>query len=136
MLSTARQRQELLASMIEEDPGEVLRAIVPASSRNEMPPEVQDLVEQQREVEGELQVIYEDAPPVSRLRYFLEAGEKRFSLHFAADSPKTSASRSRIRVEGIDIAGALALSSGTSSVVTVSPASSPNTFGAQNVAVI
>src|SRR5438067_2472302 len=58
MLSAAQQRQELLASMIEDDPGEVLAVTVPASTRDGMPPEVQELVERQTQVEGELQVFY------------------------------------------------------------------------------
>src|SRR5215208_6758601 len=53
-------RQQMLVELIESDPGEVLRVALPASISQYLPSGVRDKVEQQVEIEGELEVTYED----------------------------------------------------------------------------
>ncbi len=106
-------------------------------------------LEEEMEVEGVLEVMYEDRYDGSRLHYVLDAGGRRFSLHFAADPPKLHTG-SWVRVKGVrseqatalkpgsidlHIEHALALESGNTSVEALS-ATLPNTFGAQRAVVL
>jgi hypothetical protein len=85
LLEVAAKRHDVLAALIEKHPGEVLRLALPEAERTGMPAEVQELLEQRLELEGELEVLhvdYED-PAQSHYLYLLttELGE-RYSLHF------------------------------------------------------
>jgi uncharacterized repeat protein (TIGR01451 family) len=136
LLTVAADRQQLLASLIEDNPGEVLRVALPAAIRGSLPPVVQAYIEQEVEIEGELEVQVEDRDDGHRYRYFLDAASERFSLHFAADPPTDLLTGSHVRVNGVEVDGALALSSGSTSVQTLAPAALPNTFGAQKTLVL
>jgi hypothetical protein len=135
LLDVAASRQQFLASLIEENPGEVLRIAMPATLRAGLPPAVQDFVEEEAEVEGTLEILHEDRNRGSRYRYFLEAAEGRFALHFAASPPTHLETGSQVRVRGVRVDRALALESGGRSVQALSTAL-PNTFGSQKTLVI
>jgi hypothetical protein len=82
LLSVAAERHELLTSLIEENPGAVLRVAVPASVRAIMPEEIQAFIEQRVDLAGELEVMYEDYEDGGhRLRHFLKTRAERISLH-------------------------------------------------------
>jgi Bacterial Ig domain/Gametolysin peptidase M11 len=152
LLTAAADRQQLLATLIENSPDEVLRVALPAAIRASLPPAVQAYVEEEVEVEGELEVMYEDYDQDSRLLYFLEAAGEQLSLHFAADPPTDLLTGAQVRVKGVQVDGALALESGETSIETLALAPSststattatiatsaalPNTFGAQKTLVI
>lgn len=53
LLDVAASRQQFLASLIEENPGEVLRIAMPATLRAGLPPAVQDFVEEEAEGRGD-----------------------------------------------------------------------------------
>ncbi len=134
LITVASERQQLLAALVADDPGEMVRVALPADLRAGLPAAVQALVEEEMEVEGELEVLHEDWVSESRYLYFLKTAGQRFSLHFAADLPETL-SGARVRVRGVHVNGALALGSSQGSVQTLSSAV-PNTFGAQQTLVI
>jgi M6 family metalloprotease-like protein len=133
----AAKRQQILAALTESDPGEVLRVALPANIRASLPPAVRAYIEQHVELEGALEVLYEDREIGSRLRFFLDSFGGRLPLHFATDPPTHLLTGSRVRVKGVWTGESLALDSG-SSTTSLSALSTalPNTFGAQKVLVI
>ena len=135
LLTAATERQALLAAIIQDDPGEVLRLTLPADLRASLPPAVRALVEEEMEVEGELEVLHEDRDVGSRFVYFLKTARRRFALHFAAHPPTHLETATRVRVTGVQVGQALALGSSSTSVQTLATAL-PNTFGAQPTLVI
>ncbi len=135
LLTVAADRQQLLATLIEDDPGEVLRVALPAAIRASLPPVVQDYIEQAVEVQGEVEVQIESQDTESHVHFFLDTASERLSLHFATDPPTNLLTGSQIRVKGVQVDGALALDSGSTSVQTLLLAL-PNTFGAQKTLVI
>lgn len=135
LLSVAASRQQLLSEIIQDDPGAVLRAAVPAGFRASLPPAVQAYVEEEIDAEGELEILHEDRDPGSRYLYFLKVNEEeRFSLHFAAHPP-TLQTGTRVRVRGIRIERAIALESGSTTIEGLA-AIVPNSFGEQRTVVI
>src|SRR5881296_546975 len=100
MLTIAATRQQLLASLIESDPGEALRVAMPAALRASLPSAVQASIEEEVELEGVLAVLHEDWPTGGRYLYFLETQTERLSLHFAADPPELLTG-ARVRVRGV-----------------------------------
>jgi hypothetical protein len=129
LLSVAAWRHQLLSAIIQDDPGAVLRAAMPAKLRASLPHAVQAYVEE------ELEVLHEDRDPGSRYLYFLKVKEEeRFSLDFAAHPP-TLQTGTRVRVRGIRIERALALESGSTTVEGLA-AIVPNSFGEQRTVVI
>lgn len=134
LVRVAAARYQLLAAVIESDPGAVLRVAVPTSLRASLPSAVQGAVEEEVDLDGVLEVLHEDHKTGSRSLYFLEVSGTRFSLHFAADPPALG-SGSRVRVKGVRVGEALALDSGTTSVRTLT-AALPNTFAEQRTIVI
>ena len=66
LLTTATERQALLAAIIQDNPREVLRLTLPADLRASLPPAVQALVEEEMEAEGELEVGFEGLDPMIR----------------------------------------------------------------------
>ena len=90
-----------------------------------------------RDVEGILEVHYEDAVDGARLTHFLNTGTERIPLRFDRNPPRHLLTGSRVRARGIETAGVLALGSGTSvSNLQTMALASPDTFGAQSTLVI
>lgn len=135
LLAVATERQQLLSALAADDPGEVIRVALPADFRAGLPLEVQALVEEEMELEGELEILHEDRDVGSRYLHFLQIAGTRFALHFAADPPTTLATGARIRAKGIRVEQVLALSSGSTSVQALATVQ-PNTFGAQKTLVL
>jgi hypothetical protein len=136
LLATAASRHRVLASLVENDPGEVLRVALPPALRAGLPSAVRAYVEAETALEGTLLVLHEDSPAGGRYRYFLESAAGRYSLHFATHPPMHLLTGARVRVTGVQVDGTLALSSGSTSVQTLAAAPVPNTFGAQKTLVI
>jgi hypothetical protein len=136
LIETAASRQELLLSIIENNPAEVIRLAVPASTRAALPSAVQAYIEQEVDIEGMLEVMYEDHENHSRLLYYLETGVERLSLHFADHRPEHLLTGARIRVKGIKVNNTLALAGGSGNVKHVVPAPVPSTLGELRTLVI
>jgi hypothetical protein len=64
LIETAKFRHQLLSSIIQEYPEEVLRNAIPSDVRATLPPNVQAYVEEEAEHEGELEVMYVGFPIV------------------------------------------------------------------------
>jgi hypothetical protein len=135
LLSAAASRQQYLAQLVEDDPGEVLRVALPAALRAALPPAVKAYVEEEVDVEGVLEVLHEDGHAGSRFFYFLDTAAERLSLHFAADPPELLTG-ARVRVRGVRVNQTLALGSGKKGSVQTLSSAVPNTFGAQETLVI
>jgi hypothetical protein len=134
ILRAALRREQLLSGLMETDPAEVLRLAVPAGLRAGLPPQVQAHIEEHVEVEGTLEVLYEDyADGTNRSVYFLDTASGRLSLHFVATAPDLLTG-TRARVRGVRLGGFLALDSGMS-VQTLSQVV-PSAFGSQKTLVI
>jgi hypothetical protein len=136
LIRTAASRQQLLLSIIEQNPAEVIRLAVPASARAALPPAVQPYIEQEVDIEGKLEVMYEDYDQHSRLLYHLEIAGERVSLHFADHRPEHLLTGAKIRVRGVQIGTMLALAGGDNTVEEVAPAPMPQTLGEQRTLVI
>jgi hypothetical protein len=115
MVELAEARQQQLAALMKEYPGEVLRLALPSHVQARMPAAVRAYLEEEVELEGEVEVFIEDYDRTSRTRYFLKTAAERVSLHFAARPPQLQ-SGTRLRLKGVRVDSALALESGDSSV--------------------
>jgi len=111
LLTVATERQEILAALIEDDPGEVLRLALPADLRASLPAAVQALVEEEMEVEGELDQVRRCLPSHvavdELLRSFLAyrvSGTPTFVLADAAGKVQSISSGYRLNV-GLQLAG-------------------------------
>ena len=149
LIDATVERQALLAELIETDPGAVLRTAIPARVRKGMPVEVQAFLEQRVEIEGELEVMYEDYADGSyRLRHTLEANGERISLHFKS-KPHSLLSGTEVSTSGVLVGDAMAVESGEDDVLMLeldggengvtnsgSPAPVANSFGEQRTLVI
>ena len=136
LIATAAARFQILASMMEDDPGAVLDVSLPAAIRSRMPSSVALYLEQDVEVDGTLEILHEDWPIGARYRYFLYSPRGRYALHFAERSPDHLLTGARIRVSGIQVGTMLALGGGAASVQQVAAAPSAQTVGEQRTIVI
>ena len=114
----AAERRTALLGLIDDAPGDVLKAELPSRITNRLPAEVRDLLEYRGEIEGELTVVQIDheEPEKSFLEYSLvtDFGE-RVSLHFA-NKPTHLLTGARVIARGLILDGdedtAMALASG------------------------
>ena len=136
--SLAAQRQRLLSSLLQTNPGEVLRVAMPGRIAATFPASVQESMEQETDTQGELQVMYEDSHSGAKLRHFLKTAGQRLELKFAANAPTNLLTGTTVHVHGTRIGSALALNSGNNTgsfqVVQTPPLS--NSFGAQSTLVM
>ena len=132
LIIAARSRHDALAALVDDDPAEVLRVALPANLRANFPGQAAAFLEQDVQVDGTLEVYHVDNvdPSANEYLYVLDTATGKLSLHFAGKEP-TLLTGAQIRVRGIKIDNALALTSDTGSVQTLSAAPLPNTLGAQ-----
>lgn len=112
--SVARQRLQLLSSLMTDAPAHVLRLALPTDVRDGLPAGLRQLVEERVELEGEAQVFYEDHHGFSRVNHTIQTNRGRFSLHFASGVPDWMTG-DRVRVRGVRVQDALALDASTTS---------------------
>src|SRR5690348_1233305 len=136
--TVAAMRQQLLSALMETDPGEVLRVALPSSLRAGLPAAVQGSIEQKVQLQGKLEVLYEDSPTSARLRHFLVVGGQRLELKFAQNPPTHLLTGAIVRVKGVQLQQKVAVASGSSStsLQTVTNAPMPKATGAQNTLVV
>jgi hypothetical protein len=133
-LAAATERRALLLAMFRDDPASALRAALPGDVRNGLPAEVQALVEEHVEIDGEAEVRYEDGDRSSRLRRFVHADAELLEVHFAVE-PDGFATGARVHVRGVRLDGELAADGGSAIIQQVTTAL-PYTFGEQRVLMI
>ncbi len=106
LAEAARERQDLLATLIEAHPEEVLRVALPAKLHALLPEAAKAFVEERLELEGDMEVLVEDYPDGRyRHRFYLKRGfEERVSLHFAGKPPALLTGQ-QIRVKGVFLDG-------------------------------
>jgi len=135
----AAQRQQLLSSLIQTNPADVLRFAIPNNIRSTMPPAVQNLVEQTVQRQGVCEVVVEDSTAGARVHFGLITAAGRLSLHFAGQVPRNLLTGSIIKAVGVQVGTDLALacctSTATSALQTVQSIL-PNTFGTQSTLVM
>lgn len=121
-----------------------------------MPVDIRPFVEQQLDIQGELEVRYEDySNGPARLRHFLKSEDRRIALDFKATPPRLP-SGEKVAAHGVyldigndpDVDGAMALNSGVNILTLAADGgggggsnggttgSLPNTFGEQLTAVL
>jgi hypothetical protein len=144
--AAAAQRQQLLLSLMQSDPGDVLRIAIPNSVSNTMPPAVKKYVEQSVTAQGVLDVLYEmqgtpDKTTGTILHHFLQGANGRLALHFAQSAPTHLLTGSVVKVHGVQVSNDLALASGANSntntsLQTLTAAATPTNSGAVSTLVI
>lgn len=153
LIELARERRLLLAQEAESDPAAVLKVALPAKVRDSFPAAARDELEQRAEVEGTLQVLFEEYGDRHLLRHYLTRSGRRYRLSFAT-APADLLSGAKVRARGVVLgrtadssteaamvvdagaAGLEILAAGgttTTSSGTVIPS---NTFGEQRTAVL
>jgi hypothetical protein len=134
LLAAARRREQHLLSLVESNPGEVLRLAVPSRIHAALPMSVLAHVEQEVDVDGAFEVLHaDDDLGGGDYVYHLRTTVGRLSLHFASGAPGVPTDTD-VRIRGVRLRNAVALE-GSSSVVPVITVPS-NTFGEQRVLVI
>ena len=136
MLTVAATRQQVLASLMDSNPEEILQAALPAALRARLPVGITTHLEHDEQLEGTLEILHEDSPLGGRYRYFLRTTSGRYSLHFANRPATHLLTGSRIRVRGVQVGTTLALATDGAAVQTVVPAPVPNTLGEQRTLVM
>jgi len=103
LIELAETRADVLAGLMDTDPGAVFRVALPDQIASQMPAEIQDLLLRWTEVEGTLEILVEDRESLhdSIVHHVLNtpAGE-RISLHFAS-APEDLQSGQQARVNGL-----------------------------------
>ena len=134
-LRVAAVRQQWLAELMEENPGEVLRRALSPAARAALAPELRALVEEEESHEGLLEVFHADGPQGGAYHYALrKASGHRLALRFAGGGPNLLTGTS-VRINGIRVEQALALG-GAASVEVLGLPVLPSTFGEHKVLVI
>lgn len=153
LVDQARARQELLAEVVQNDPSGALRTVLPEKVRSGMPAEVLALLEQKQDLQGELEVSYEDyADGRHKLRHVLLTARGRFELKLPANAEQAGSMRSGMQVRargwlfahGGETSGSLVVNDSpdglevladgaTTTTATTSAAVLPNTMGQQDV---
>lgn len=134
-VTIAAARQQLLSSLIETHPEEVLRAAIPASIRESLPSEVQSYVEKEVTIEGNLTIVCDESRPENCLRYLLDTEDAQLSLHFAVGFPENLETGSYVHARGVQVGEALALTSDGATLMSTA-ATLPNATGEQRVLVL
>ena len=142
MQALAAKRQQLLLSLMQTDPGQVLRFALPPKMRAGFPSQVQGALEQGQQAAGVLQVMMEDRNDGARLHYRLKTAMGHLSLHFAQHAPTHLLTGTQVRVKGVRVGSAMALAccststSASSSLQVVQAAAAPGAVGGQNTLII
>ena len=130
----AAERRALMLSVMESAPAAALQLSIAAQTRAALPPAVQALVEADAEVEGDIEIFYEDSDTGSTLRRYLRVQNTRLAVHFASEPPDMLTD-DRVRVRGKRLDNVLAADGGSAVVIPMATAL-PYTFGEQRTLMI
>ena len=139
----AAERRAILVALMQENPAQFSQAVLPAHVLARLPEWLQPYFEQQVQLDGELEVLYEDYETRAVLRHFLKSGNKRLELHFEGNSAPHLLTGTKVRVRGVRLGEDVALYSGNNDTTTPSSSlqvtqTAPgfNSFGEQKVLVM
>ena len=135
MQNVALLRRDALLARVATNPAAVLKAALPGAVSRRFPPAVRDLLEDEAELDGELEILHEDRPRRSRFHYRLRSQGVDYTLHFRKDPPADLRTGARVRVRGIRVGDAVALDSSARGVVGLA-AAPPSSVGEQRTVVI
>lgn len=152
-----RERGLLLAKVAEKEPGAVHRLMLPKRLLDVFPDACRSGIEQHADLEGTLQVVFEEYGDRHLLRHYLVSNGRRLELRFIT-SPPSLMNGTRVRAHGIVLGAASDSSTETAMVVdsgsagievladggitttttstSVAAVIPPNTFGEQKTAVL
>lgn len=89
LIAKTKQRQTQLGRLAQTDPRGALRRVLPQKVRNIMPVEALILLEKKVEIQGKLEIIYEDSEDAKhKLRHFLITNTGLIELHLPKLIPK------------------------------------------------
>src|ERR1041385_4377883 len=143
--SVAAARHEMLAALVESDPGEVLRVALPEGFGSNLPFDVQKNFEKHVDLQGELEVLYRESETETQVLYSLNSGNERLPLNFTIRPDKDLLTGTPVRVKGVRVGNAIALEGGANEATSTNTGIqapqtlaliSPNTFGEQKVLVL
>ena len=134
LVAAARARRQQLEALIDEHPGEVLRAALPPEERALLPAEVLTHLEEPATEEGVVEVLHADTPAGGRYLHALLTSRGRLALRLAGRLPDLLTG-DRIRVGGVRLGAALA-ADGTGGVTLLTAAAPAGTIGNQPTLVI
>ncbi|MBE9398759.1 tandem-95 repeat protein [Pontibacterium sp. N1Y112] len=154
LIEQAESRQAVLAELVKYSPSDVLNVAIDSSMRESMPEALQNLLEQDLELEGEVEALYEHTDDGSyTLRQFVKTSSgDRFELHTAGKG-KNLRHGQKVSVDGLlipagddheNIDGSIALASADDILIMGATSGDnggsasvlPNTFGERKVAVL
>ena len=138
----AQQRHARLQELVSSDPAEVLRLAISPADRLSLAAPIRGFVEEPVELDGTVDVLYEDRPDGSRMLHYLDADRDRFQLVFTTAAPRMlSGETAHVRGVRIDhtivvdpSAENLRVGAATQGMQAVDAL--PNTFGAQRTVVL
>lgn len=161
LITTAQSRQKLISELLELSPSAVKHSVLPGKIAKHAPQEIKQYLLHKNEIEGELEVVYQDYQQAefSRLRYVLKTSTGRVELHFANINANANALSNlehgtKIKAQGLVLArtdsqyttAALIDNSADLSLITdpdtrlatanVAPAQLANTLGEQKTLVL
>ncbi len=113
-----RERRLLLAQIVEKNPGAMHRLALPRHLADIFPEEARTEIEQHADLEGTLQVIFEEYGDHHLLRHYLISNGRRLPLYFVGAPPDVM-SGTRVRAHGMVFGTAAASSEATAMVVDV-----------------
>lgn len=102
MVKIASQRKDMLIQKLPDNPQEFLNYATLGPERLDFPDQVRPLMEEEVEIQGKVILVISDdfKNQKSKIDYFLESSEDRFTLHFAGIPPELS-SGSEVLVKGV-----------------------------------
>lgn len=120
LIKAACDRHDALNALIDSDRAEVLKVTLPANLPATFPGEAAPFLEQDAQEDGTLEVYHVDNvnPAANRYLYVLNTAKGKLSLNFAGHQPALLTG-TKVRVTGVKLDNALALTSGSGSVTTL-----------------
>ncbi|MCE9687793.1 NEW3 domain-containing protein [Shewanella sp. AS16] len=103
LLELTIARQAAQSELLKTDPGAAVRSVLPESKRAGLPAEVEARLAHQGELQGELEVVYEDFedPSLNRLHHTLVTDKGRVALHLPANARTAQLKTGdKVRVKG------------------------------------
>jgi len=154
LIEKAQARQDMLAELVKDSPADVISAALDNSVREQMPEELQALLEQNVAFDGEVEALYEHGEDGSyNLRQFIKTAEgERFEFHVAGNG-KSLRHGQKIQFDGLmvpaqdeqeNLEGTIAIGSADDILIMGATGGDnggtayvlPNTFGERKVAVL
>lgn len=148
LVALATKRQQILISLLEENPQAVLEAEIPAAVRTTLPAEVQPYLEQDVALEGTAQVIHVDGPILpsggfdpgkTRYEYSIISNNRKNQIFFVGNpANKNILTDAKIRVSGLKIGDVLVANAESSAGLQVleAPDVRDDSFGVHKVLVM